>query len=342
MKARHGLVIATAVLLSGSGCAAGGGGGADPAAAPSIPGIQGETLAEGIRPRDNSFTRSAENLLNQAQEAETDAEKADLYAQALSAVNECKATDVDNPRCFFLSARANVGAKNYTAAAADFDKAEELHPRYILETEGWRERAWVDAYNDAIVPLNAGDLEGALRIFEAANAIYSARYEALLQTGSLYSRLGRSADAIGAYQGAIGHLEETRAVALADTAQADLWQEHWGFARNGLAQAYQLSENYQAASDLLAEMLAEEPDNASLIGSLASVLTELEMTDSVNALYDNLLNRPDLSELDFANAGVGLYRIGEYDRAAQAFRSAADMNPFNRDARLNLTQTYFG
>ena len=87
---------------------------------PSMPGIQGETLEEGIRPRDNSFTRSAENLLNQAQSAETDAEKADLYAQALDAATECKATDVDNPKCFFQSALANVGVKDYNAAAIYF------------------------------------------------------------------------------------------------------------------------------------------------------------------------------------------------------------------------------
>jgi len=38
---------------------------------------------------------------------------------------------------------------------------------------------------------------------------------------------------------------------------------------------------------------------------------------------------------------VGLYRIEEYGRAAQAFRSAAEMNPFNRDARQNLAMTLF-
>ncbi len=342
MNARHGLILATAVLLSSSGCAAGGGGGTSPATMPSLPGIQGETLEEGIRPRDNNSTRSAEDFLNQAQGAESEAEKASLYGQAFDAATECKSTDVDNPKCFFLSAQANVGLKNYREAAADFDRAEELHPRYILETERWREQAWVAAYNEAIVPSNAGDYEAALVIFEAANALYSARYEALLQTGSLYSRLGRPAEAIGAYEDAITRLEETRETALADTTQADLWTEHWSFARNGLAQAYQLSGDHQSAADLLGEMLAETPDDASLIGSLASVLTELEMTDSVDALYNNLLNRPGLTEFDFANAGVGLYRIGEYERAAVAFSRAAEMNPFNRDARLNLTLTHNG
>ena len=64
MNARHGLILATAVLLSG--CAAGGGS-TSPASMPSMPGLQGEELAEGIRPRDNGLTRSADNFINQAQ-----------------------------------------------------------------------------------------------------------------------------------------------------------------------------------------------------------------------------------------------------------------------------------
>ncbi len=340
MNARLGLVLASAVLFSGSGCAAGGGGSQSPAGMPTLPGVQGETLAEGIRPRDNSFTRSAEGLLNDAQGAETDAEKGDLFAQALQATQDCIVEDVDNPKCFFLAAQANVGLKDFFAADSMFDKAEELHPRYILQTEPLRERAWVDAYNEAIVPLNEGDPEAALPLFQAADAIYSDRHEAILQLGSIYTRLNRPEEAADAYRRTMEVLEGTREIALADTAQAATWQDHWGYARSGLAQALQLSGNYQEAADLLNEMIAESPDDPSLIGSLASVLTELEMTDSVDALYDNLLNRPGLSEFDLANAGIGLYRIGEYDRAAQAFRAAADLNPFNRDARLNLANTY--
>jgi len=65
------------------------------------------------------------------------------------------------------------------------------------------------------------------------------------------------------------------------------------------------------------------------------------MADSVDALYNNLLNRPGLTEADLFNAGVGLFRIEQFDRAAQAFGAAAEMNRFNRDARMNLLQTYY-
>jgi len=342
MNARLGLILVTAVLFSGSGCAAGSGGGTQgPAAIPTLPATQGQVLAEGIRPRDNSHTRAAENFLDQATSAAEDTEKEGLYRQALQAALEGITADPENPKSYFHAAVANVNLGDYFGADSLFTRAETLHPRYVLETESWRERGWVNAYNDAIIPLNEGDLEAVVRIFEAANALYSERPEAFLQLGSVYSRLNRPEESAEAFRSGMALLEESKEMALADTAQASTWEEHWGIATTGLGQALQLSEQYQAAADLYGEMLAENPDDASIIGSLASALTELGQTDSVNVLYDNLLSQPDLTEFDYANAGVGLYRIEEYGRAAEAFQAAVDMNPFNRDARLNLTQTYY-
>ncbi len=342
MKARLGLILATTVLFSGSGCAAGGGGSSQgPAAMPTLPGAGGTVLAEGIRPRDNSHTRAAEGFLDQAQNAVDDAEKAGLSRQALDAAMEGIAADPENPKSYFQAALASLNLKDFMAADSMFVRAETLHPRYLLETEVWRERGWVDAYNAAIVPLNEGDLETAALLFEGANALFSQRPEAFLQLGSVYSRLARYDESANAFRSAMTLLEESKEVAMMDTAQAETWVQHWEISSMGLGQALQFSEQYQEAADLYGMLLAEDPDNASILGSLASVLTELEMADSVDALYNNLLNRPGLTEFDYSNAGVGLYRIEQYERAAQAFRAAANMNPFNRDARLNLTQTYF-
>jgi tetratricopeptide (TPR) repeat protein len=227
------------------------------------------------------------------------------------------------------------------AADTMFVRAETLHPRYVLETDVWREQGWVAAYNEAIVPLNEGDLEAAARLFEGADALFDQRPEALLQLGSVYSRLGDAEKSAGAFRKAMGLLEESKEVAMMDTTLSETWVQHWEIASMGLGQALQISGQYQEAADLYGQLLETDPENATILGGLAGVLTELQMADSVDALYDNLLNRPGLTEFDYSNAGVGLYRIEQYDRAAQAFKAAADMNPFNRDARLNLTQTYF-
>jgi len=269
------------------------------------------------------------------------AEEADKYGLALQAAKAGIMADPGNPKSYFQAAQANVGLEDFAGADSMFVKAEELRPDYTSETKPWREEGWVRAYNAAIVPMNAGDLEGALEIFNLANSLYPDRPEAFLQTGSIYSSLGQGDQAVEEYRAAIELLEQSKAGDLADTTAAPIWEQHWEVATSGLGHALTVSGNYQEAADFYGELLADDPQNADLIGNLATVLSELSMPDSVEALYDALLNRPGLTERDLFNAGVGLYQIEQYDRAAEAFGAAAEMNPFNRDARLNLANTLY-
>ncbi len=339
MKVRLGLVLAAAALISGAGCAAGGGagGGSSAPSGPSLPG--GQMLEEGIRPRDNSHTRSAELYLTQAQSAADEAEATARFQEALQAAQEGIAADPENPRSYFQAAQAMVGLNDFGPAAEMFDKAEELHPRYILETEPMREMGWVRAYNEAIGPMNSGDLERAAELFEQAHALYQGRPEALLQLGSVYSRLNRVDDAIEAFRTSITILEETKETQLADTINAPVWQQHWEIATTSLGQTLTYGERHEEAAAFYGELLEERPEDVSALSSLANALSQIGQPDSAQALYDNLLNRTDLGEREFFNAGVGLYQIENYEAASQAFRRAAEMNPFNRDARLNLAQT---
>lgn len=338
MKVRLGLVLATATLITGTGCAAGGGSsGATAPAGPSLPG--GVVLEEGIRPRDNTQTRAADLALTQAQATTDEVVIQQRYQEALQSALEGIAADPENPKSYFQAGQAYVGLGDYVGADSMLTKAEEIHPRYVLETEPWREMGWVDAYNSAIVPMNNGDLESAAEIFEEANQLYDGRPEALLQLGSIYSQLDRTDEAVAAFRRAMDVLEGTKEEQLADSANAPIWIQHWEIATTGLGQTLTYAERYQEAADLYGMLLEDDPGNPTFIGALANNLSELGMADSVQVLYDQLLEDPTLAERDFFNAGVGLYQIENYGVAAQAFRRAAEMNPFNRDARLNLAQT---
>lgn len=336
MNVRHGLVLAAAALFTGTGCASGGGGGTAPAG-PMVPG--GEVLEQGIRPKDNSHTRSADLALTQAQSTTDEAVIQQRYQEALQSAMDGMVADATNPKSYFQAGQAYVGMGDYVGADSMFTRAEEIHPPYQLESVAWRERGWVAAYNDAIMPMGNGDLETAAAIFEQATAIYDGRPEALLQLGSVYSQLDQIDDAIGAYRRAMSILEESKEVQMADTAGAPIWQQHWEIATSGMGQTLTYGERYQEAADFFGMLLEENPGDPGLIGSLANNLSELGQADSVQVLYDQLLADPNLGERDFFNAGVGLYQIENYELAAQAFTQAAEMNPFNRDARLNLAQT---
>jgi tetratricopeptide (TPR) repeat protein len=338
MKVRLGLVLAATALFAGAGCAAGGGGGGNSApSGPTLPG--GVVLEEGVSPRDNSHTRSADLNLTRAQSTTDEVEAQQYYQDAMQAVTDGITADPGNPKSFFQGGQAAVGLGDYFAADSLFDKAEELHPRYVLQTEGYREQGWIKAYNDAIEPMNSGELEESAALFDAATTLYDGRPEALLQLGSIYGRLERGDEAVAAFQQARTILTENREVQMADSASAEIWQQHWDIAATGLGQTLTFAERYDEAAELYTELLAEDPDNVETLGSLASVLSQLGQPDSVQALYNQVLAQDDLSERELFNAGVGLYEIENYEQAAIAFGRAADMNPFNRDAKLNLAQT---
>ena len=338
MKVRIGLVLATAAIISGTGCAGGGASPGASGAAPMTP--QGEVIPEGIRPRDNNHTRSAELYLAQASTASDEETRMERYQQALQAAQDGITADPENAKSYFQAGQSMIGLGDFAGAAEMLDRAEEIYPRYILETVPWREQGWVGAYNAAIEPLNTGDLERAAELFETADDLYDERPEALLQLGSVYSRLNQPEQSAEAFEKAVGILEDTREVQLADTSAADAWMQHWDIATMGLGQAYMITQRFQEAADLYGSLLEDDPGNVTVMSSLAGVLSELGMADSVQALYDQLLNRPGLTERDYFNAGVGLYQIENWEMAAEAFGRAADMNPLNRDARLNLAQTF--
>jgi tetratricopeptide (TPR) repeat protein len=336
MKVRLGLVLAAAALFAGAGCTASGGGTSAPVG-PTLPG--GEVLEEGVSPRDNSHTRSADLNLTRAQSTTEEVQAQQYFQDAMQSVVDGITADPGNPKSFFQGGQAAIGLGDYVAADTLFDKAEELHPRYLLETEGFREQGWVQAYNDAIIPMNNGDLEAAAAAFEAATALYGDRPESLLQLGSIQARMEQADEAVAAFEQAMVLLEETREIHLADTTTAEIWQQHWDIATSSLGQTLTYAERYDEAAELYTALLEENPDDVAILGSLANVLSQLGQPDSVQALYDQLLTRTDLGERELFNAGVGLYQIENYEQASSAFRRAAEMNPFNRDARLNLAQT---
>jgi tetratricopeptide (TPR) repeat protein len=144
---------------------------------------------------------------------------------------------------------------------------------------------------------------------------------------------------VGAFHRAIAILEESRELQMADTVNAPIWEQHWEIANTSLGQTLAYAERYEEAADLYTTLLEEKPGDVVLMSSLANVLSQLGQADSVQALYDQILTRDDLGERELFNAGVGLYQIENYAVAAQAFGRAAEMNPFNRDAKLNLAQT---
>ena len=320
IMSRLGVTLATAGALVLSGCASGGGGGGGDGA-----------------PGDNEYTRSAELFLTQA----ASLGMVERYQQALDAAMNSIMDDSANARGYFLAARAQVGLSDFAAADTLFVMALERYPGYDEEIRVERESAWINLFNEAIGPLDAGDDAEGIRLLEQAEVIFNGqRPEALINLGVTYNSAGRTEDAIAAYGSA---LEVIRGPAMerADSATAANWQEREQSVTFNLAALLSGAERYDESAAAYEAYLASNPADMSALANLASVLSQAGQADSAQAIYDNLLAGQGLGTRDYFNIGVGLYQAQVYDRAAEAFREIIAIAPENRDALFNLAQSLF-
>lgn len=323
MNVRSSVAVVAAMLLT-TACASGGG--------------SSSSEEEGNRPRETSFTQTAQLFLVQAQQTETPDPA--RFQQVLDAANQAIDEDSTNPLAYRLAAEANIGLGNHELADEQLDTAEELYPGYGEELRIVRENAWVMAYNAAIPPLQDGELETALGHFENANAIYQGRPEAMLQLASLYERTGDSEGALEAYQQVVDLTTGPRYAQQDSATQAD-WAEQEEIAAFNLAQGYARMERYDDAVNAYEMYLERNPDNITAVSNLAGTLAQMGMADSANAVYSALMERPGMDARELFVVGIGLYNAENYSRAAQAFQMSLDMNNMSRDAAFNYAQSLF-
>jgi len=328
MKIRFGLVLITALALGA--CAGGASSGGS--SAPSPASLEGaHTLQQGERPRQDDDTRAAQRALDEAQGTEDETQADALYTQALTSARAAIAADSTNPLAYRLAGEAAIGVGEYEQADQYLDRAETLRPIYTIETEGIREQAWLNLYNQAAPLVQQGDYEGAAKIFEKANAIYDQRPEVMITLGQIYAQLREHDKALANLNKAdsIIHSEKINEV---DSATAANWRESGQ--QIPLTKATVLADagRFEEAATLFRQLVAEDPNNVELSRNLAAILIQMGNTQEAFQVYDNLLNRPGLTSADLYNIGVGFYQGEDYERAAQAFKKAADASPKDRDA----------
>lgn len=329
MNLRMGLVLAGSLVLVG-GCAASSGGG-NTGAAPAAPSAGGETLAQGERPRENDMTRSAARHLEQAEESATPDEAMQHYQMAADEAMAAIEADPTNPLPHRQLAMARIGLGDYVGADEAMDRAEELRPIYTLETEGVRERAWIEKYQEAAPLVNQGDYEGAIAVFEQADAIYDGRPEVKAYLGQLYVQTGRYDEGIVVLREAQEIIASDRIMEM-DSTTAASWREQGEQLPLYITQALMQTQQYGAAAQELQGLLADDPDNMSYLRQLAAIYVEMDQPEQARGIYDRMAATGNMTSADWYAIGVGYYQMDDYDGAIEAFGSAAEVSRNDRDA----------
>jgi tetratricopeptide (TPR) repeat protein len=296
-------------------------------------------LPEGTEPRDDEHTQEATLYLLQAQGREGDQAR-DFYQRALASAESAIERDPENPQGYLLAGEAHMGLGNLNEAADLFDRAEEIYPRYILETEVIREQSWIEHYNEGADALQAENHDEAVVHFEMAHRIYQGRPDAMLQLARLYTERDRTPDAIELYRQAIDLIEGPRSEDL-DEELVPVWEEGIVIARFNMAQLLFQQERYLEAAEMYEAVLAQDPDDLMALSNVAISYAAAGESERALAVYDDLLGRPDLDARDYFLIGIGLYQVDEFSQAARAFGRALETVPGHRDAHFNRVQSLF-
>jgi tetratricopeptide (TPR) repeat protein len=333
MNRGKGLVLALVAAVVAA-CASSGGGGAGTGAPDT-----------GNSPRDNTHTNSAGVNLMQGQMtegAEAQARYEAALQDALAAIEE----GPTNPKAYLLAGQAAVGLGQWIQADSMFDRAVELYPPYGEQMESEREQGWVNAYNLGAEALNAGDTEAAVRHFEGADALYQGRPEARLALGSVYMRQGDSEAAAEAYRGALEILSGPPPEGLGEEQTAG-WLNDRQVAAFNAAQLTAETGQYAEAASILQGFLEDNQGQLDAAAelraqtALAGFLAQAGEAEQAEAMYEEILGRTDLTSAEYFQVGIGFFNTGDFARAAEAFSTAAELNPYSRDALLNLVQSRY-
>jgi tetratricopeptide (TPR) repeat protein len=298
-----------------------------------------QDLPEGTPPRDNEHTGQATLFLVQAMQ--TEGERAEgLYRQALEAALAGIEADPENPQSYYQAGDAYLGLGQIEEGAEMFDRAEEIYPRYVLETELTREQAWVEQFNQGAELSEQGDRDAAAEYFARAHRIYQGRPEAMLNLAEIYGNQGRTEEAAELYREAIELMTGPRAEDMDEEFQ-EMWDEFLEISYFNRAQLLFRMERYGEAADVYERILQEDPENLTALSNLAASLVAAGREGEAQALYDRLLESPDLNASDYFMIAIGLYQGEAWEQSARAFRESLDRVPENRDAAFNLAQTLY-
>lgn len=198
----------------------------------------------------------------------------------------------------------------------------------------------------------AGDVEGASRIYRAVLAINPRDVNSLHLLGVACLKLGRTDEAIGLIGEALDlmpHFAAARAnlgealmkggqpaTALAEYDRALELRADYVEALFGRALALQTLGRLEEAVEAYGQVLAARPNLAEAIGNLGNAFAALGRRDEALATYRRAIAvKPDHVDAYF-NLGAALQADDRLDEAEDAYRRALDLQPNHEAARVGL------
>ncbi|HEX9106680.1 MAG TPA: tetratricopeptide repeat protein [Longimicrobiales bacterium] len=288
------------------------------------------------KPSGNLWTRSAELYLNQGLSANNPVDKARFYKQALDQAQLATQKDPNNALGWQLAGKIYVAMGDAPRADSALARAESLYAPYVTENAPLREQAWVDAYNAGVTALRANKNEEAIAAFERADRLYQGRANARMMLASIYLNQQNYDKAAEEYKAALAILQGPAAKAIKPEQQKQ-WRDDTQRTIDHLGQLLMATKKYDDAAALFRQQAAANPTDLTIKTNLARALAMAGKTDQAKAIFAEMVTMPNLTDEQYFDAGVALFRAQDFAGAAAAFRKAVAANPYNHGALYNLS-----
>lgn len=198
----------------------------------------------------------------------------------------------------------------------------------------------------------SGDLEGAIREYQAYLAVRPERVDARSNLGVVYARLGRYADAIEQYKRAltldgrnyairfnlaVAYYKIARIVSASKELEAIIAAQTEN--KNAvllLADCNLRMGEFKRVIELLTPIESSEPNNRAVAYMLGLALINDKQLDKGQALIDRILRDGDSAEAHMM-MGTTYLTINEYENALKEFKRAVELNP-----KLPTVNSFYG
>ncbi|HEU5217683.1 MAG TPA: hypothetical protein VFU23_03445 [Gemmatimonadales bacterium] len=288
----------------------------------------------------NAKVKKAEETLRKSYDAKTPADRMALLADArqnLVAAISQEAQSTNAASWYYL---ARVALLRGDAAEADsgFTKAQELVPSCEIDITQYRQNNWANLANVAIDFQRKGEVDSALALFRDANLLFRQLPHVYSNMGVVFANSQREDSAAAYFAKALEIAEASK-----DTA---LIEDRNGAALNLAVMLQRLNKNKEAI-DMFRKYLGWKPGDTDAQRSLAAAYRSAGMVDSADAVESSMVaqfaktNLDSLDLQDMMAVGVTAFNAQRYTDAEAVFAKAVKRNPYGRDARYNLANTYF-
>ncbi|HEV8197423.1 MAG TPA: tetratricopeptide repeat protein [Gemmatimonadales bacterium] len=285
----------------------------------------------------NAKVKKGEETLRKSYDAKTPADKAALLGEARETLVDAITKEAQGTSAAAWYYLARVALLRGDAAEADsgFTKAQELVPSCEIDITQYRQNSWAMLANTAIDFQRKGNVDSALALFRDANLLFRALPHVYSNMGVVFAN-NQQEDSAAIY------FRKALEIAEKDTSLV----EDRNAAALNLAIMLQRQKQNKEAIEIFRRYLGWKPNDTDAQRSLAVAYRASGMVDSAEAMEKTMVGqfaKTNLDSLDLQDmmaVGVAAFNAQRYTDAEAVFARAVKRNPYGRDARYNLANTY--